>query len=284
MKKKILALCLVVVLAVTAVTGATLAYFTDTEGAKNVMTVGNVAIEQYEKDSEGDDFEDNQKMYPIVNDENWIDKIVTVKNTGSEEAYVRTLIAFQMLEEKDVEGNVTGYMDPIDAFGTHALDTRQVEGLCFKWNSKANGDSLYWPLNTVDGQDAMKAVYASGKDYTHVDINGKKYAVAVYYYYGTLEDYNNRGTATEWDSVLAAGETSHPSLMKVGLEGSVTNEQAAYFENYEILVVSQAVQTEGFTTDANKNGSICDDALDAAFGAVETATAETLQSWFANAK
>ena len=40
MKKKILALALVVVLAVTAVTGATLAYFTDKDDATNTFTVG----------------------------------------------------------------------------------------------------------------------------------------------------------------------------------------------------------------------------------------------------
>lgn len=46
MKKKILALCLVVVLAVTAVTGATLAYFTDTtEVVNNTFTMGKVKID-----------------------------------------------------------------------------------------------------------------------------------------------------------------------------------------------------------------------------------------------
>ncbi len=284
MKKKILSITLVVCLLATALVSGTLAYFTDTEGAKNVMTVGNVDIVQHEKDSEGNPFEDGQKMYPLVGDENWIDKIVTVENIGSEDAYVRTLIALQMLEVKDAQGNVIGYMDPADAFGTNALETRQVEGLCFKWNSKANGDSLYWPLNDKDGMENMKSVYASGKDYTHLDLNGKKYVVAAYYYYGTRDDYDNRGTATSWDSVLEAGETSHQSLMKVGLDSNVTNEQAKYFENYEILVVTQAVQTEGFTTDANGNGSICDDALNTAFGALETVDQATLQSWFANAQ
>lgn len=46
MKKKILALCLVVVLVATAITGVTLAYFTDvTDTATNTFTVGNVDIE-----------------------------------------------------------------------------------------------------------------------------------------------------------------------------------------------------------------------------------------------
>ena len=48
MKKKILALCLVVALAVTAVVGGTLAYFTDTDDAKNTFTVGNVKIDLLE--------------------------------------------------------------------------------------------------------------------------------------------------------------------------------------------------------------------------------------------
>ena len=46
MKKKILALCLVVALLATAIAGATLAYFNDTtEAVKNTFTVGNVNID-----------------------------------------------------------------------------------------------------------------------------------------------------------------------------------------------------------------------------------------------
>ena len=48
MKKKILALCLVVALAVTAVVGGTLAYFTDTDKETNTFTVGNVDIDLLE--------------------------------------------------------------------------------------------------------------------------------------------------------------------------------------------------------------------------------------------
>ncbi|MDO5400343.1 MAG: TasA family protein [Eubacteriales bacterium] len=44
MKKKILALCLVVALAATAVIGGTLAYFTDTDNKINTFTVGNLDI------------------------------------------------------------------------------------------------------------------------------------------------------------------------------------------------------------------------------------------------
>lgn len=48
MKKKLTALCLVLALGVTAIIGGTLAYFTDTDKATNVMTVGNVDVTLYE--------------------------------------------------------------------------------------------------------------------------------------------------------------------------------------------------------------------------------------------
>lgn len=48
MKKKIVALCLVVCLAATAVIGGTLAYFTDTKKETNTFTVGNVKIQLLE--------------------------------------------------------------------------------------------------------------------------------------------------------------------------------------------------------------------------------------------
>ena len=45
MKKKLLAMCLVVALAATAVIGGTLAYFTDTDTETNTFTAGGVKID-----------------------------------------------------------------------------------------------------------------------------------------------------------------------------------------------------------------------------------------------
>lgn len=47
-KKKIITLCLVVCLIVTAVAGVSLAYFTDTKSAENTFTLGNVKIDLIE--------------------------------------------------------------------------------------------------------------------------------------------------------------------------------------------------------------------------------------------
>ena len=81
MKKKIIALCLIVALAATAVIGGTLAYFTDTTEAKvNEFTVGNVKIELTEPNWKGD----ATLMPGVVYDK---DPTITVKD-GSQDAYV----------------------------------------------------------------------------------------------------------------------------------------------------------------------------------------------------
>mgnify|MGYP004643770801 CR=1 FL=1 len=50
MKKKLTAIALVVALLAVAVIGGTLAYFTDTDSAKNTFTVGNVKIDLIEQE------------------------------------------------------------------------------------------------------------------------------------------------------------------------------------------------------------------------------------------
>ena len=115
MKKKILALCLVVVLAVTAVTGATLAYFTDTDKADNVFVIGNIDIDLEEKqydheNSQWIDYVDEKPMLPI--DDNagnkLYNKAVNTHNisTNGEPVYIRTLIA---VEDPDVGADVGVY-------------------------------------------------------------------------------------------------------------------------------------------------------------------------------
>lgn len=125
-KRKIIllatALCLVAILAV----GGTLAYFTDTDQAVNVFTVGNVQIDLIEKERDGNgglqDFSDDKKLLPIVGSaqgekdeyglptaKNYVDKIVTVKVLDkSEDAYVRVLVAIpsELDETENAAANV----------------------------------------------------------------------------------------------------------------------------------------------------------------------------------
>ena len=109
MKKKITAIFLCVALVAIAVVGASLAYFTDTDNATNTFAVGNVEIKLIEQ-QRGENglvpFEQNKKLYPIVGSaqgekdaygmptaKNYVDKMVTIKNTGTEKAYIRAYFA-----------------------------------------------------------------------------------------------------------------------------------------------------------------------------------------------
>ena len=108
MKKRIVTIALVVALVAIAAVG-TLAYFTDTDEATNTFAVGNVKIELIEQ-QRGENglvpFEQNKKLYPIVGSaqgekdeygmptaKNYVDKMVTIENTGSEKAYIRAYFA-----------------------------------------------------------------------------------------------------------------------------------------------------------------------------------------------
>ena len=86
--KKILALALVVVLAVTAVTGATLAYFTDTKEATNTFTVGNVKIKLTEPSWTATGVKDAPEVYPGEA----LAKDPTVENTGANPCFVRVKV------------------------------------------------------------------------------------------------------------------------------------------------------------------------------------------------
>ena len=141
MKKKILTLCLVICLAATAIIGGTLAYFTDADADINVMALGNVQIVQNETDRNGNAYVDGQKLVPLVKGENYltkdgsmtdtdgatplaiwdkslnneIDKFVSVTNGGTEDAYVRTILAFETVRSY-AEGATDTWTDLHDHF------------------------------------------------------------------------------------------------------------------------------------------------------------------------
>lgn len=229
MKKKILALCLVVVLAVTAVTGATLAYFTDDDSQKNTFTTGNVAIDLWE------DFGDNdaqgiEELIPAVGSaqdgtlKNGIEKEVYVTNDGSEDAYVRVHIAIPQLLDNG---------DPSFDAGKNVLhfnyDKASVaEG---KWDwSKTNGDPTEGDFN-----------------YYETEIAGVKYNVYVVTY----------------ATALKTGESTVDAIHQVYLDSKVTNEDITKLKNaigekWYIYVAAEGAQAAGFEN--------AYDALNTAFG------------------
>lgn len=224
MKKKILALCLVVALAATAVIGGTLAYFTDTEAEINVFTLGNVVIDLVEeqRNDEGtalEAFEDNKVLLPIVGSAqgkkenvggynlptaaNWVDKIVTVDNEGTQDAYVRVLFAFpakmddaqsaaEMMLHWNHDGSETaGTWTRTDCGVKVTLGTEEYNVYNFTYN----------PVLTAKGTDnattsspAITGVYIDSRVDATVDengaitytmVNGRKETVSATYTEGT---------------------------------------------------------------------------------------------------
>lgn len=130
MKKALAIILCVVVLSAVAVYG-TVAYLMGSDSDVNVMELGNVAIDQIEQErgENGDlqDYTQDKLMLPayypgnslpwapardwvVPGDQAWktveeganaLDKFVTVKNTGTNAAYVRTVFAFEVVDEND---------------------------------------------------------------------------------------------------------------------------------------------------------------------------------------
>lgn len=89
MKKKVLALCLVVALAATAIIGGTLAYFTDNDVATNEFTVGNVDIDLTEPNWDDHGKTEADTVYPGEP----LDKDPTVENIGNNPCFVRVSVS-----------------------------------------------------------------------------------------------------------------------------------------------------------------------------------------------
>ena len=243
--KKIIAGAAAVALTATVSIGATLAYLTDTDEDVNVMTLGDVYIDQIEQERVDDnaaqtelkDFEQNKPLLPAVypdssipwapenqwvvpGDQAWkvvqdntnvIDKFVTVKNTGKSDAYVRTIFA--------VEVGPKAVNDPY----VHIVNnsTNITKGATWTW-------------------DWIKGVVQIG------------------------DGYYQLGVAT-YTEALKPGATTIPSLKQIYMDKVATNENVeVYGDTFEILVFSQAVQADGF--DSIIEGPAA--ALDEAFGKV----------------
>ena len=88
MKKRLIGFSLILMM-LAIIANSTIAYFTDQEEAINVITAGNIKIELNEmmKNENGDLIAYQNDMIMVPN--TTISKIVTVTNSGNQDAYVR---------------------------------------------------------------------------------------------------------------------------------------------------------------------------------------------------
>ena len=269
MKNKKLLLIVSIVLAMTMSLGGTLAYLTDTDAEVNVMTVGNVIIDliEQQRNDNGDaleDFEQGKTMLPIVGSAqgekdafglpkaaNYVDKIVSVKNTGKSEAWVRVLYALPAnLENADatkadgpLHGNIGNRVDLNGDYTTEKGDAWQTN-----WQ---------WTYGT-----------ASEK----IQINGVDYNVYCTYYKQTLAPGAQTSAALAGfyldSGVDYDADNGYYTFNGAKIEG--------FNGNVVIPVLAQAVQASGFTTYT--------DAFEAAFPYTKEATNDELTSWFNSGK
>ena len=215
MKKKTLALVLALTLLVAGVVGSTLAWLTDqTAEVKNTFTVGDINIGLTETTTD-------YKMVPG----NTIakDPTVTVEE-GSDLSYVRMKVTFNNATAiialcTDPEFAEDGPTGVENAYPLIRM-VNFVEANAAKW------DGII-PDNMVDTEEML----ANAKYFVY----DKTTDTLTYYFY-----YNETVAAPDGDVVL-------PVLFdKVTLPEWVTSGQLATLENFQITVVAEAIQADGF--------------------------------------
>lgn len=243
MKKKITAICLVACLAVVAITGATLAYFTAEDSADNVFTMKGIKVEINEE------FVQGSELIPGFD----INKDVYVTNTGTSDAYVRVHIA---IPAKLDDG------DPSFAAYNNFLHFN------FDEDSVADGEWSWIPEMTEG--DGYRGNGEGNWNYYITEIDGIEYAVYVVTYRTALEAGKQTAT-TALDKVYIdasvdcewVDDESHKDggyyVYKDNKGNEITLADVADENgNIQIKVFAEAAQTATFT-DAY-------DALNNAFG------------------
>lgn len=245
MKKKLTAIALVVALLAVAVIGGTLAYFTDTDSAKNTFTVGNVKIDliEQEKAEQGlVDFEQDKLLVPgKSNDGNAVSKIVTVKNTGRNDAWVW------------VDLKIPAYLV------SNEYPTNESKN-ALHWNSYGcfnveYNSGNYWGLAIKDGiVDA---------DHKVTDSNMVAVEDGLWYDYKyvgreTIGELEYVVIRTKMQNTLPAGKVSLPCLAQVYMDWRVTTDGENFIlpggdpisvdASWEIIVNAYAIQKENFNT------------------------------------
>ena len=195
MKKKLTAIFLCVALVAIAIVGASLAYFTDTDEATNTFAVGNVTIKLIEEERDGNggkqDFTQEKKLYPIVGSaqgekdalgmptaKNYVDKMVTIENTGSEKAYIRAYFAIPSALDDGYETFNAGMNILHFNFGNKVVDGTVTSTYGVEWNWQHDGKWNYFET-TIDGI-AYNVYYADYFEAVDADATTEQFVQGVY--------------------------------------------------------------------------------------------------------
>ena len=272
MKNRKMILVVSLLLALTVSLTGTMAYLSDTDEDINVMTLGNVQIEQHEMKrkediaynatlKEGDlvPFTDGIKLYPAF----------PVNGAGTD--YSAAMDREELLEWGPYVHTGTA----ANGLWNNTKLVGAVDKMVFVENT-GNSPAYFRTLIAYERPDGVTIGEAGNGADIMINENGNDvvYNAIDDRYVGDIVVEDVQYTVYEYiyQDALLPGEWSHPSLLQVVMTHNADNETMALLgETYEILALSQAVQVENLEQLGAKG------ALDTAFGDVTTANAAL---WF----
>ncbi len=300
MKRKIIALCLIVAMLGVAVVGSTLAYFTDSEQATNVFTVGNIDIE-LDEDAAVLDADDNELSNKLIEREdgavytnimptNYLKKEVTITNKENP-AYVRVVVLlnnhlelWEVLEDaidQEVNNDASIPADQKDAKKVemkNALYNKIFDG----WNITFTGTESCGSVVDASKIDKVLAVDTtlSLTDYHLFDkANFFQSAAEQASHDESLDAHEGGLAAGQYAPIMNSYERCYVYYMYLEEDESVTlfkglncpadftQAQAKIFEDLKIEIYADAIQAESFA----KNDPTNLDNAKKAFEALEVA-------------
>lgn len=267
--KKILFTGISYLLVAALAIGGTLAYLQDTDEAVNVMTLGNVYIEQLEY----------QRAEGVAHNAGEAGKGNGVKE-GALVKFVQDQPLYPAVPSDDTA--YTAEQTDLFYWGDYVYSGTAGNGL---WNDDKLSnvmDKMVFVKNTGNVDAYVRTLIAFecpvGMEYSPspdkefmMNVNGSD---TCYKWeeigYITVDETRYLVMEATYLKALNPGNTSHPSLLQVVMTHNATNEDMELLgDTYNIVVLSQAIQTAGFDSAAQ--------ALDAGFG--ET-TLTTAAEWF----
>ena len=305
MKNRKLILILSLVLALTMSLGGTLAYLTDTDADVNTMVLGNVKIEQHEYervvDKNGNWVKADEKYNATFGNDTYTpDKL---QEFTQNKPLVPAVFQDGTIKWDDRNGsqNAAGtgsYQQPwteIGAPGSNQLFDDSVKNVIDKFVFVENTGKTNAYFRTIIAIEAPESV--AEKDLIGVNQNpnsrydwnqneaGNQYdADHLKHNMETIEGVMINGVRYDvkvaiHTEALPAGQWARPSLLQLYLKPEATNEDVAAFgDTLDVLVLTQAVQADGFAAVEGKSAAQV--ALEAAFGKV---TAKTAVEWLSKA-
>jgi len=283
--KKVLLMSLSMILVAAMAMGITVAYLQDEDSAVNVMTMGNVYIEQHEYErAQKDDgtyetvtsakYGEGYKLQAFTQDKPLYPAVFSGTMAWGEAVYFDQLGAGASGGQKVLDGvnNIQDHFVLIENTGKSPAYVRTLIAYEVGSVSAEKFDEL---VMTCVGDAYISSNVGI------IDVDGNNYFVIEYLYQGTDVRHTN--------GVLPAGEFTYNSLSQIYFTPEVTNEDCDAFDGndngkYDVVVLSQAIQTAGFE-DAASSFSLSNTtvipaakvALDSGFGEANVPNA---QLWF----